>query len=89
MLACLPALLPTAPSRPHPLTTRLPLQSLSVPGAAARGATPERAEFENSVLAAAPEGRLSEMDEDEWTDHNFGMSAAELTREDLLDGDDR
>ncbi|KAF0287391.1 [F-actin]-monooxygenase MICAL3 [Amphibalanus amphitrite] len=62
--------------------------SLSVPGAAARGATPERAEFENSVLAVAPEERLSEMDEDEWTDHNFGMSAAELTSEDLLDGED-
>ena len=41
------------------------------------------------MLAAAAEGRLSEMDEDEWTDHNFGMSAAELTSEDLLDADDR
>ena len=53
---------------------------------AQRGATPERAEFENSALAAAEEP-TAEMDEDEWTDHNFGTSAAELTSEDLLDGD--
>lgn len=40
-----------------------------------RGGTPERAEFENSIAdEAAKEDQLSEIDEDEWTDRNFGSS---------------
>uniref|UniRef100_T1JBG6 Glucose-6-phosphate 1-dehydrogenase n=1 Tax=Strigamia maritima TaxID=126957 RepID=T1JBG6_STRMM len=53
-----------------------------------RGATPERAEFENSIVDQATEDEtLSEMDEDEWTDRNFGTSATEFesTSEDESD----
>lgn len=40
-----------------------------------RDGTPERVEFENSIAAeAASADDLSEIDEDEWTDHNFGIS---------------
>jgi len=42
-----------------------------------RGTTPERVEFENSVDFASEEELLSEMDEDEWTDRNFGASQAD------------
>lgn len=39
----------------------------------ARDGTPERVEFENSMtIEAAEDEQLSEIDEDEWTDHNFG-----------------
>jgi len=40
-----------------------------------RGTTPERAEFENSVDLCEEE-LLDEIDEDEWTDRNFGASNA-------------
>ena len=41
----------------------------------ARGATPERVEFENILdNRYSEEEILSEMDEDEWTDRNFGNS---------------
>ena len=41
-----------------------------------RGDTPERVEFENSVAVEADHeaDELSEIDEDEFTDHNFGNS---------------
>ena len=39
-----------------------------------RDGTPERVEFENSIAIEAAEDNLSEIDEDEWTDHNFGNS---------------
>ena len=40
-----------------------------------RGGTPERVEFENTITdEAKEEDQLSEIDEDEWTDHNFGNS---------------
>lgn len=42
-----------------------------------RGTTPERVEFENSVECASEDDLLSEMDEDEWTDRNFGASNAD------------
>ncbi|XP_039287410.1 F-actin-monooxygenase Mical [Nilaparvata lugens] len=57
-----------------------------------RGETPERVEFEN--LSGGEElgegerggGRgVSEMDEDEWTDRNFGASAAEGSSDELSD----
>lgn len=54
-----------------------------------RGTTPERIEFENLAEAASDvdEGP-SEMDEDEWTDRNFGASAAEASSDDMLDATD-
>lgn len=51
-----------------------------------RGATPERIEFENLAETASDlDEAPSEMDEDEWTDRNFGASAAEGSSDDLLD----
>ena len=47
-----------------------------------RGTTPERVEFENSVDFASEEELLSEMDEDEWTDRNFGASKVESNTSD-------
>lgn len=55
-----------------------------------RGTTPERVEFENlSGLGVSDEEEAnkaaSEMDEDEWTDRNFGASAAEGSSDDISD----
>ena len=48
--------------------------------------TPERIEFENLTAAASDvEEAPSEMDEDEWTDRNFGASAAEGSSDSLSD----
>lgn len=46
--------------------------------------TPERVGFENLEIAQEDTGSISinEMDEDEWTDHNFGTSANELASSD-------
>lgn len=43
-----------------------------------RGQTPERIEFENLSAVYDDEDAHSIMDEDEWTDRNFGQSAAEM-----------
>ncbi|XP_011345174.1 F-actin-monooxygenase Mical isoform X2 [Ooceraea biroi] len=43
-----------------------------------RGRTPERIEFENLAEISDPEEAHSQMDEDEWTDRNFGVSTAEM-----------
>ncbi|XP_066592367.1 F-actin-monooxygenase MICAL3 [Prorops nasuta] len=43
-----------------------------------RGQTPERIEFENLARMSDAEDAHSQMDEDEWTDRNFGASAAEM-----------
>ncbi|XP_051175547.1 F-actin-monooxygenase Mical isoform X2 [Leptopilina boulardi] len=43
-----------------------------------RGQTPERIEFENLARVSDAEDAHSQMDEDEWTDRNFGASAAEM-----------
>ncbi|XP_044752640.1 F-actin-monooxygenase Mical isoform X6 [Coccinella septempunctata] len=41
--------------------------------------TPERAEFSNLSLGSSDlEDSISQMDEDEWTDRNFGASTAEI-----------
>ncbi|XP_047476303.1 F-actin-monooxygenase Mical-like isoform X2 [Penaeus chinensis] len=48
-----------------------------------RGTTPERVEFENSVVEQSDEEEY--LSEDEWTDRNFGASANEL---DDTDGDE-
>lgn len=46
--------------------------------------TPERVEYENLDIDKEDTGNTSrnEMDEDEWTDHNFGTSANELASSD-------
>ena len=47
-----------------------------------REGTPERVEFENSITdQTAEEEELSEIDEDEWTDHNFGNSIVSSSAE--------
>lgn len=43
-----------------------------------RGQTPERIEFENLAGISDAEEPQSQMDEDEWTDRNFGASTAEM-----------
>jgi len=58
-----------------------------------KGTTPERIEFENlsGVGETASDHEDSEMDEDEWTDRNFGASAAEASSDeasDLSDSED-
>merc|ERR1711915_76288 len=45
-----------------------------------RGTTPERVEFENSVVEQSDEDEY--LSEDEWTDRNFGASANELDESD-------
>lgn len=52
-----------------------------------RGQTPERITFSNlagAVGSSDQEDHPSEMDEDEWTDRNFGASAAECDSSDDL-----
>lgn len=49
-----------------------------------RGQTPERIEFENLAGVSDTEEPRSQMDEDEWTDRNFGASAAEMGSSDEL-----
>ncbi|KAI4487459.1 hypothetical protein M0804_005608 [Polistes exclamans] len=57
-----------------------------------RGQTPERIEFENLARISDTEEAHSQMDEDEWTDRNFGASAAEMGSSDdisdMSDSDD-
>lgn len=54
-----------------------------------RDGTPERVEFENSIAdEAAKEDHLSEIDEDEWTDHNFGNSIHSATEDEASSLDD-
>ncbi|XP_011172148.2 F-actin-monooxygenase Mical isoform X2 [Solenopsis invicta] len=54
-----------------------------------RGQTPERIEFENLAEISDPEEAHSQMDEDEWTDRNFGASTAEIgSSDDISDMSD-
>ncbi|XP_029677918.1 F-actin-monooxygenase Mical isoform X4 [Formica exsecta] len=54
-----------------------------------RGQTPERIEFENLAEISDPEEAHSQMDEDEWTDRNFGVSTAEMgSSDDISDMSD-
>ncbi|XP_026299737.1 F-actin-monooxygenase Mical isoform X5 [Apis mellifera] len=57
-----------------------------------RGQTPERIEFENLAGISDAEEAQSQMDEDEWTDRNFGASTAEMGSSDdisdMSDSDD-
>lgn len=41
------------------------------------GITPERVEFENTLDLTSEEELLSEIDEDDWTERNFGNSASD------------
>jgi len=55
-----------------------------------QGATPERIEFENlsgvgETASDHEDAEISEMDEEEWTDRNFGASAAEVSSDDASD----
>ena len=56
-----------------------------------RGTTPERIEFENLSNVAGDaasdldDAEISEMDEDEWTDRNFGASTAEASSDEVSD----
>ncbi|KAK8384350.1 hypothetical protein O3P69_009264 [Scylla paramamosain] len=50
-----------------------------------RGTTPERVEFENSLVEQSDEEEY--LSEDEWTDRNFGASANELDESDGEDSD--
>lgn len=55
-----------------------------------RDGTPERVEFENSIAdEAAKDDQLSEIDEDEWTDHNFGNSIHSGTEDEASSLDSR
>ncbi|XP_012255532.2 F-actin-monooxygenase Mical isoform X2 [Athalia rosae] len=51
-----------------------------------RGQTPERIEFENLAGLSDAEEARSQMDEDEWTDRNFGASTAEMGSSDEIFG---
>ncbi|RXG73780.1 hypothetical protein Avbf_01490 [Armadillidium vulgare] len=51
-----------------------------------RGTTPERVEFENSVIEHSDEEEY--LSEEEWTDRNFGASANELDDDDDSDYSD-
>lgn len=51
-----------------------------------RGQTPERIEFENLAGLSDAEEAHSQMDEDEWTDRNFGASTAEIGSSDEISG---
>ena len=50
-----------------------------------RGTTPERVEFENTLVEQSDEEEY--LSEDEWTDRNFGASANELDESDGEDSD--
>nr|CAD7459395.1 unnamed protein product [Timema tahoe] len=80
-------------------TTKTPIKAKSLCEEAAKlnspdmldsMSTPERIEFENLAGAAQDvEETPSEMDEDEWTDRNFGASAAEgSSDDDMSDSED-
>lgn len=57
---------------------KIPLEGIVGLDLLDRGQTPERIEFENLAEMSDPEEAHSQMDEDEWTDRNFGVSTAEM-----------
>ncbi|KAB7497498.1 Protein-methionine sulfoxide oxidase MICAL3 [Armadillidium nasatum] len=59
---------------------------MKVSSAVDRGTTPERVEFENSVIEHSDEEEY--LSEEEWTDRNFGASANELDDDDDSDYSD-
>lgn len=87
---------PTTDARGNPTTTIQAKESKSSaihltppnkgPVSLDRGTTPERVEFENSMIEHSDEEEY--LSEDEWTDRNFGASANELDDDDDDDSDD-
>ncbi|XP_058793152.1 F-actin-monooxygenase Mical [Phymastichus coffea] len=75
-----------------PDKTKSALEGISGLDLLDRGQTPERIEFENLAGMSDAEEAQSIMDEDEWTDRNFGPSAAEMGSSDdisdMSDSDD-
>ncbi|CAL1685229.1 unnamed protein product [Lasius platythorax] len=61
-----------------PEKAKIPLEGIVGLDLLDRGQTPERIEFENLAEMSDPEEAHSQMDEDEWTDRNFGVSTAEM-----------
>ncbi|XP_015127191.1 F-actin-monooxygenase Mical isoform X4 [Diachasma alloeum] len=80
----------TAPEKSQ--TLKPPLDGVAGLDLLDRGQTPERIEFENLAEMSDAEEAHSQMDEDEWTDRNFGASAAEMGSSDdisdMSDSDD-
>ncbi|XP_024947537.1 F-actin-monooxygenase Mical isoform X3 [Cephus cinctus] len=75
-----------------PEKSKTPLEGVAGLDLLDRGQTPERIEFENLAGVSDAEEPRSQMDEDEWTDRNFGASAAEMGSSDdisdMSDSDD-
>ncbi|XP_044734028.1 F-actin-monooxygenase Mical-like isoform X2 [Chrysoperla carnea] len=72
------------------INTKMEKDTLDAKTTAGKGQTPERIEFANLVQSghvSENEEPPSQMDEDEWTDRNFGQSTAELDSSDLSDSD--
>ncbi|XP_025263534.1 F-actin-monooxygenase Mical isoform X3 [Camponotus floridanus] len=72
-----------------PEKAKIPLEGIVGLDLLDRGQTPERIEFENLAEMSDPEEAHSQMDEDEWTDRNFGVSTAEMgSSDDISDMSD-
>ncbi|XP_060832071.1 F-actin-monooxygenase Mical isoform X2 [Bombus pascuorum] len=75
-----------------PEKAKIPLEGVVGLDLLDRGQTPERIEFENLAGISDAEEPQSQMDEDEWTDRNFGASTAEMGSSDdisdMSDSDD-
>ncbi|XP_076170357.1 molecule interacting with CasL isoform X3 [Ptiloglossa arizonensis] len=85
--------IPNAPvNLKTPEKTKIPLEGVVGLDLLDRGQTPERIEFENLAGISDAEEPQSQMDEDEWTDRNFGASTAEMGSSDdisdMSDSDD-
>ncbi|KOX71883.1 Protein-methionine sulfoxide oxidase Mical [Melipona quadrifasciata] len=71
--------IPTTPVHlKTPEKAKIPLEGVVGLDLLDRGQTPERIEFENLAGISDAEEPQSQMDEDEWTDRNFGASTAEM-----------
>nr|XP_031846708.1 F-actin-monooxygenase Mical isoform X3 [Nomia melanderi] len=72
-----------------PEKAKIPLEGVVGLDLLDRGQTPERIEFENLAGISDAEEPQSQMDEDEWTDRNFGASTAEMgSSDDISDMSD-
>ncbi|XP_017763779.1 PREDICTED: protein-methionine sulfoxide oxidase Mical isoform X1 [Eufriesea mexicana] len=85
--------IPTSPVHlKTPEKIKIPLEGVVGLDLLDRGQTPERIEFENLAEISDAEEPQSQMDEDEWTDKNFGASTAEMGSSDdisdMSDSDD-
>ncbi|KAK1125569.1 hypothetical protein K0M31_005928 [Melipona bicolor] len=85
--------IPTTPVHlKTPEKAKIPLEGVVGLDLLDRGQTPERIEFENLAGISDAEEPQSQMDEDEWTDRNFGASTAEMGSSDdisdMSDSDD-